>query len=442
MFLDHTESEQAIQDAFAAFFAKESPAEVVRAAEPLGFCQTLWDKLCATGAAGMAMPSAWGGGDASLAELGLVVALAGAHLAPVPLVEHAVASRLVADLSRNRTQQPSQPRQQLEAFHAPALSQSALSQPTLSLLESLIDGSTIGTLALRPASEPEPAHNGSDNRSGATAIAKLLPAGAVAEIFLTLSQGSDSLSATPTNQLIATHSAPPWVSLPNTADLPIANRAVLATATQPTQSQPTATPPAATPPVASQPAAAPSTATQPTATPPSATPPAETASWSPNSSSHVLASGQQAVSCYARALSEWKALTAVALWGLGNRALELGVGYTLERRQFDRPIGSFQAIQHGLADVAVELEAANYLCQRALWMLDTDHPESATQSAMAFLFTAEAAQQATAAVLHYHGGYGYAEEYDIGLYHRRAKGWSLIYDDPANEYQRLARILL
>lgn len=418
MFLDHTENEQAVQDAFAGFFAKESSTEVVRSAEPLGFSQTLWDKLCETGAVGMAMPSAWGGGDASLTELGIVVALVGAHIAPVPLVEHAVASRLIADISRNRTEQPSLQRATLEAFHTPALSQSPLSQPTLSLLESLIDGSTIATLALRPASESEPPN--SDNYPRANAIAKLTPAGAVSEIFLTLSGDSESLLSNPNSKLIATHSAPPFVSLPNTANLPIANRAVFEAALPgPSPASPSPSPVAGSTPAGSAPAGS-----------------------TPAGSSHVLASGRQAVACYGRALSEWKALTAMALWGLGKRALEIGVDYVLERRQFDRPIGSFQAIQHGLADIAVELEAANYLCQRALWMLDTSQAEAQTQASMAFLFAAEAAQKAAGAVLHFHGGYGYAEEYDIGLYYRRAKGWSLIYDDPSNEYQRLANVLL
>ena len=99
-------------------------------------------------------------------------------------------------------------------------------------------------------------------------------------------------------------------------------------------------------------------------------------------------------------------------------------------------------MQHGLADAVVNLEAVYYLTQRALWLLDTASPQADAQAAMAFLFASQAAQQATAAALQYHGGYGYAEEYDIGLYHRRAKGWSLLYDDPANEYQRLAKVLL
>jgi len=429
MFLEYTEDEQAIYDAFAAFFEKECPPEVVRSSEPLGFSQPLWEQLCETGAVGMAMPVAWGGGGASLTELGIVVSLVGAHLAPVPLIEHAVASRLIAELRQIQTGQTSGYTSSQEAFYTPAPIQSNFSQPTLALLESLIDGSKIATLALRPAKPEVPDNPAPDNpaakadasktradssTSASPAIAKLLPSGAVAEVFLTLSESGNSV-----DQLIATTSSPSFASLPNTANLPIANRAIFSAggATGGTDR-------------ASDEAFGAMGKLEMSA-----------ADNSQPGKSYVLASGEHVLSCYAKALSEWKALTAIALCGLGRRALEIGVDYALERKQFDRPIGSFQAVQHGLADAAVELEAAWYLCQRALWMLDTAQPQAAVHASMSFLFASEAAQKATAAVLHYHGGYGYATEYDIGLYYRRAKGWSLIYDDPANEYQRLANTL-
>lgn len=318
----------------------------------------------------MAIPESCGGGGANLRELGIVVGLAGSSIAPVPLVEHAVATRLLA---------------RLEA--------TGCDIAPLADLSSLADGSAIATLALRPigktvglASETETLDLLGSSRETTAAsdqTARLLPAGAVANVFLALCD----------SYLLVASSPPPLISLPNTADLPIANREI------------------------------------------------------PSASSEVitLATGTNAISYFRRAVSEWQALTATAICGLGQRALQIGVDYALERKQFDRPIGSFQAVQHGLAEAATELEAAYYLCQRALWMLDIESaaaPDAQTFAAMAFLFASEAAQRAAAASLHYHGGYGYAEEYDIGLYYRRAKGWSLIYDNPAQEYQRLADTLL
>ena len=57
---------------------------------------------------------------------------------------------------------------------------------------------------------------------------------------------------------------------------------------------------------------------------------------------------------------------------------------------------------------------------------------------MVFLFAGEAAVHATDRSLHFHGGYGFSEEYDIQMYYRRARGWRLIAGDPRNEYVALA----
>jgi alkylation response protein AidB-like acyl-CoA dehydrogenase len=57
---------------------------------------------------------------------------------------------------------------------------------------------------------------------------------------------------------------------------------------------------------------------------------------------------------------------------------------------------------------------------------------------MAFLFGAERAQHSSERALHYHGGYGFVEEYDIQLFYRRAKGWANVLDQPGREYARLA----
>lgn len=91
-----SEDQQAVQRLFRDFFRAEVPTTRVRAAEPLGFDQKLWHQLCALGAASMALPAALGGAGAGLVELVLVAQEYGAALAPVPLIEHAVATRLLA----------------------------------------------------------------------------------------------------------------------------------------------------------------------------------------------------------------------------------------------------------------------------------------------------------------------------------------------------------
>jgi alkylation response protein AidB-like acyl-CoA dehydrogenase len=160
----------------------------------------------------------------------------------------------------------------------------------------------------------------------------------------------------------------------------------------------------------------------------------------------VLATGDAARALHTAALAEWRALTAAALAGLGAAALELGRDYVTERHQFGVPIGSFQSIQHALADVTVALDGAQLLARKAAWALDrgtatapaTGGVEPAALAAMAFLFCSEQAQLAATRTLHFHGGYGFMEEYDAQLFYRRAKGWALVLDEPALEYRRLA----
>jgi alkylation response protein AidB-like acyl-CoA dehydrogenase len=152
----------------------------------------------------------------------------------------------------------------------------------------------------------------------------------------------------------------------------------------------------------------------------------------------VLVSGTRAEQLHRQAVDEWRTLTAAALVGLGRGALEIGVRYVSEREQFGVPIGSFQSLQHTLADVSVALDGAQLLARKAAWAHDRERADAAELGAMAFLFAAEHAQRTSERALHFHGGYGFMEEYDIQLFYRRAKGWANVLDEPAREYARLA----
>ncbi|MEO2085899.1 MAG: acyl-CoA dehydrogenase family protein, partial [Acidimicrobiales bacterium] len=134
----------------------------------------------------------------------------------------------------------------------------------------------------------------------------------------------------------------------------------------------------------------------------------------------------------------------------------LGVDYARERRQFGRPIGSFQAIQHLLADLPGLLDGARLLTAKAAWagdravagqtgvadIGDNEITDFATLACMALVSAGEAATTATDRSLHVHGGYGFSEEYDIQLYFRRARALTVVLDDPARECRRLADMLL
>lgn len=147
-------------------------------------------------------------------------------------------------------------------------------------------------------------------------------------------------------------------------------------------------------------------------------------------------------------LDRWKALTAASLVGVADAALRLGVDYVMAREQFGVPIGSFQAVQHGLADLPVLIDGGRLLTHKAAWAIeggtasldwaDLDITDGTALASMAFVFTSEGAATATDRSLHYHGGYGFSEEYDIQLYYRRARGWSLVLGDTSAECLALA----
>src|SRR5262245_4716003 len=152
----------------------------------------------------------------------------------------------------------------------------------------------------------------------------------------------------------------------------------------------------------------------------------------------ILARGAAARRAHQAAREEWRVLTAAALTGLAQRALEIGAEYAKSRIQFDRPIGAFQGIAHPFADAATAVSASQLLVSYAIWSLATAQPEAAARICFALAAAAEAAGAATSRALHAHGGYGLSLEYDIQLYYRRAKAWALAGGDPRDELLRAA----
>ena len=140
----------------------------------------------------------------------------------------------------------------------------------------------------------------------------------------------------------------------------------------------------------------------------------------------VLGTGDAAIRQYRTAESEWKLLTAFWLVGIARQAVEIGARYAQERIQFGRPIGSFQAIAHPLADCATRVDGAELLAMEAAWASVEEPQRFALLSAMAFAWASQTALRATGVSLHTHGGYGFSTEYDIQLYYRRACGLSML----------------
>jgi alkylation response protein AidB-like acyl-CoA dehydrogenase len=120
--------------------------------------------------------------------------------------------------------------------------------------------------------------------------------------------------------------------------------------------------------------------------------------------------------------------------GIAQAAYDVAREYAKERHAFGRPIAKFQAIQHKLADMATEIEAARLLVHRAAWLKQNDLPHTEA-GAKAKLFASGVAQRQTGEAIQILGGYGYTKEFPVERYYRDAK-ITEIYEG-TSEIQRL-----
>jgi alkylation response protein AidB-like acyl-CoA dehydrogenase len=106
--------------------------------------------------------------------------------------------------------------------------------------------------------------------------------------------------------------------------------------------------------------------------------------------------------------------------GLAQAAYDASLEYARERKQFGRPIGSFQGVAFMVADMSTEIEAARQMVWRAAWLKDQGR-DYALAAAQAKLFASEVSKRATNDGVQVHGGYGYVEEYKVERFLRDAK---------------------
>jgi alkylation response protein AidB-like acyl-CoA dehydrogenase len=127
--------------------------------------------------------------------------------------------------------------------------------------------------------------------------------------------------------------------------------------------------------------------------------------------------------------------------GMAQGAYDAALNYSKLRKQFGRPISEFQAIQHKLVDMAVDIDAARLLNYRAAWMLDRGMRVT-RESAMAKLFASEAAVRIANEAVQIHGGYGFIKDYPVEKFYRDVKLCTI--GEGTSEIQRLviARQLL
>lgn len=128
--------------------------------------------------------------------------------------------------------------------------------------------------------------------------------------------------------------------------------------------------------------------------------------------------------------------------GLAQRMLDLAVDYAAQRKQFGRPIGSFQAVKHHLADVVTKIEFAKPVLYRAVYALANNEPQRALLVSHAKLVCADAAWTAARKAIQVHGAMGYTWEVDLQMFMKRAWVLDAAWGDRAWHKARMADALL
>ena len=134
-------------------------------------------------------------------------------------------------------------------------------------------------------------------------------------------------------------------------------------------------------------------------------------------------------------------LVAAQAVGAAEAAHALTTQYAKDRHQFDKPIGSFQAIGHYLADGITSIDGARVLVHRAAWTRDEGR-DAATLAPMAKLFATSTCREVTGVAIQVHGGMGFTVECDAQMYFRRAKSWQLNWLDDARLEELIAAQIL
>ncbi len=144
--------------------------------------------------------------------------------------------------------------------------------------------------------------------------------------------------------------------------------------------------------------------------------------WKPREST-CLVSGERGRALQTAALDRGALACAAQLLGVGDQLLAMASTYAGQRKQFGKPIGSFQAVKHHLATVKVAIEYARPMVHRAAWSVAEAVAGRGVHVSMAKVAAAEAAAQAARTALQVHGAIGYTWEQDLHIWMRRA--WSL-----------------
>jgi len=126
--------------------------------------------------------------------------------------------------------------------------------------------------------------------------------------------------------------------------------------------------------------------------------------------------------------------------GVAQRTLEMAVEYAKDRKQFDRPIGSYQAVSHRCAQMMLEVEGARSLTYWAAWVLDHEPSSGPRAASIAKAYAGDAGFRVPASALQVHGGIGFTWEHDLHFFLKRGKANAHALGDSRWHRERVAEL--
>ncbi|MCG8632349.1 MAG: acyl-CoA dehydrogenase family protein [Desulfobacterales bacterium] len=139
---------------------------------------------------------------------------------------------------------------------------------------------------------------------------------------------------------------------------------------------------------------------------------------------HVVAAGEDAAALLKKVLKISTVLQCAEMVGGAQKELEITAEYLKQRKQFGRPLGAFQAVQHRLADMFIDVQGARWSTYNALWLI-SENRESDREAAVAKYYTNKAVSRVAFSAQQLHGGMGIDLDYSLHHYYKRAKAFEL-----------------
>ena len=152
----------------------------------------------------------------------------------------------------------------------------------------------------------------------------------------------------------------------------------------------------------------------------------------------VTANGGESLGDVSRGRDLIALAVAAELVGISQRVLEMAVEYAKDRKQFDRPIGAYQAVSHACADMLKQVEGSRSLVYYAGWAADAAPDEFSLAASMAKAYASDAGWNVSASALQVHGGIGFTWEHDLHWFLKRAKTDGVLYGSARDHRERVA----